>query len=70
MSCPPGTTTTRAQICRLLEGEPTARQLRARIGAVERLRHDIAHIVGWPALAASLNEDVQRLRCKLGEHVR
>lgn len=62
--------TARAEICAMLEGEPSKRELRLRIFAVERLRSDIAHFMDWPLLVESLNRDAQALRCKLGEHVR
>lgn len=40
--------------------------LRARIGSLERLHYEITTMVGWPALAESLLEDVEMLRAALG----
>jgi len=60
----------RAYVCSLLEGEPSERELRNCIASVERLRADIAHFMHWPGLVASLTQDAQALRCKLGEHAR
>jgi len=61
-----GRTTTRSEIDAILAGAPTQRQLRYRLGSVQRLHDQIATYVRWPALEQSLLCDARALRERLG----
>lgn len=45
----------------LLAGRPTRIQIAHRRAALVRLLGDVEHFAPWPALAASLREDIARI---------
>lgn len=51
----------RESIDKLLAGNPTPEQLKCRAGIVRRLAEDCGRFFPWPALHASLTDDVKRL---------
>lgn len=57
--------TSRQAVSALLAGGAPDRVLAARASAVEKLRDDLALLVRWPALQASLETDAQALRAAM-----
>lgn len=57
--------TSRQAVSALLAGGAPDRVLAARASAVEKLRDDLALLVRWPALQASLEADAQALRAAM-----
>ncbi len=57
--------TSRQAVIALLAGGAPDRVLAARASAVEKLRDDLALLVRWPALQASLETDAQALRAAM-----